>query len=129
MSPLTERALRTIKDPETGCASYDVQAFQECRQAYFLKQQNQILQKNQQTVSNTLDENAQLKIQMEGMRGELEMLKSQQVTQQAMTESDYKTQPASIGFFGSSFPWLYILFLVAAIVVTVFITKYLTKKL
>jgi len=38
---------KKYEDPETGCSSIDEVAFQSCREAYFLKQQNQILQNQQ----------------------------------------------------------------------------------
>ena len=60
-SPLTEKTLESIKtDPETGCVGANSDTvFQLCRQNYFIKQQNQILQ-NQQP-SPKPEENTQLK--------------------------------------------------------------------
>ena len=41
------RESQTYSDQETGCVSYqDKSAFEECRQSYFLKQQNIILNNN-----------------------------------------------------------------------------------
>jgi hypothetical protein len=52
----TQRTLTNIEktqyDPETGCRSGNEVAFESCRQTYFLKQQNQILQ-SQQSKQNT----------------------------------------------------------------------------
>ena len=61
-------------DPETGCRSSDQTAFQSCRQAYFLKQQNQILYQQQQSNLKSQQENSELK-------SEIETLKSQQASQ------------------------------------------------
>ena len=53
MATFEAKTFQQQTDPETGCASYDEQAFQACREAYFLKQQNQILQSQQQNNGTT----------------------------------------------------------------------------
>lgn len=46
------RDMRTYSDSETGCVVYDDRsAFEQCRQAYFLKQQN-VIPSNDTTVKN-----------------------------------------------------------------------------
>ncbi|OGZ31563.1 MAG: hypothetical protein A3H02_02545 [Candidatus Niyogibacteria bacterium RIFCSPLOWO2_12_FULL_41_13] len=79
-------------DLETGCRSSDPVAFQSCRQAYFLKQQNQILQQ-QQSSSKLYQENNELK-------SEIEALKSQQTNQdQVLNDSTMKVGTVSILIF------------------------------
>jgi len=43
--------LRIPTDPETGCKSFDPVALQSCRQAFFLKQQNELI-RQQNELSN-----------------------------------------------------------------------------
>ncbi len=86
MATLPARMFDTPPDPETGCLPY-VQGYQECRQAYFLKQQNEILQQ-QQVNSNQQQENTELKAQIEAMRQEIKTLKSQQIVQQQPAQTN-----------------------------------------
>ena len=68
------------EDSETGCKSYDAVAFESCKQAFYLKQQNQILQ-HQQTDTKLQQENTELKSQLQAMQKEIESLKSRQTVQ------------------------------------------------
>lgn len=82
-------------------------AFQLCRQNYFLKQQNQILQN--QTARPETEESAQLKT---GTQTQAEVILNPQQKETA------EINPMI----------LYALILVAVVIATVFITKHLTKK-
>ena len=104
-SPLTEKILNRMQeaDSETGCSNtLDKTAYELCRQNYFMKQQNQILQ-NQQ-ISPKPDETTS-QIQAEG------------VNNFPQKESD-----------GISYTIPYLLVLVAVVVVTAIITKRLIRK-
>ena len=83
MATILERSLQ--EDPETGCTRGE--HFEECRQNYYLKQQNQILQQKSAPVSvpvNTAPstELGELRAQIEQQKTEIESLKAQQATPQ-----------------------------------------------
>ena len=68
----------TDSDPETGCTVYnDKVAFEQCRQSYFLKQQNNILQGSTSggTTSNQITQ--ELLIENNTLKSEIAQLKSQ----------------------------------------------------
>lgn len=70
----------TPKDQETGCGPFcgDNQGieYQQCRQAYFLKQQNVLLEKQTEGL-NLKSENVGLNQQIELLQKENELLKTQ----------------------------------------------------
>jgi hypothetical protein len=114
-----------IPDKETGCVSTDAQALQACRQAYFLKQQNQILKSQKvQTVPPqaevTSPATSDLENRLQTMESQLNALN----TQQSATGS-----PRSQNIDGMSIPILpFVLILVFTIIVTAVITLYVGRK-
>ncbi|OGZ10752.1 MAG: hypothetical protein A3C93_05550 [Candidatus Lloydbacteria bacterium RIFCSPHIGHO2_02_FULL_54_17] len=125
ISAFSQAVLKGFDDPETGCVSHDQVAFQSCRQAYFLKQQNQILQ-NQQQQSNEIlrQENTGLKTQAAKIQSELDALKTQP-TSTATTGSSVQPQ---MGVNGNGNVIVFSLLLIIAILATVIITKHFSKK-
>jgi hypothetical protein len=120
------RALRVpVPDAETGCTMGDANAFQECRQAYFLKQQNQILKSQRvQTVAPQKEvaspTTSDLENRLQTMESQLNALN----TQQSVTGSS-QTQNAD----GMAVPILpFALILVFTIIVTAIITLYVGMK-
>jgi len=95
-------------DVETGCQTTNEAAFQACRQAYFLKQQNQLVQ---QQASST----AEMQSQTEQLQQELSVLKTNPPT------------PAGIVLTGKSSAAFAVIFILA-IVTTVFVTKRALRK-
>jgi phage-related minor tail protein len=65
-------------DPETGCKHND--NYEDCRQNYFLKQQNQILQQNNapQSEGTITTEVQELREQLNQQQQEIALLKSEQ---------------------------------------------------
>ena len=108
-SPLTERLLDRMSetDPETGCVGMgsDV-AFQLCRQNYFLKQQNQILQ-SQQSSQKLNGENIQL---------------------ETVSQSNTENFTTNLGFVSTNPAVLYGIILFLVVIVTVVITKLAMKN-
>jgi len=98
ISAFSQAVLKGFDDPETGCVSHDQVAFQSCRQAYFLKQQNQILQ-NQQQQSNEIlrQENTGLKTQAAKIQSELDALKTHSKDSPYQHRHDRKQCPATDG--------------------------------
>lgn len=97
-SPLTEKTLlqiRSYQDPETGCSASDKAAFEECKQSFYLKQQNEILVQ-QQTDSRLQQENTELKTQLETMRQEIETLKTQQAVTQPAAQANSNLLAANV---------------------------------
>jgi|SRR3989344_7007200 len=45
--------LRIPTDPETGCKSFDPVALQECRQVYYLRQQNDLIRQQNELSDKT----------------------------------------------------------------------------
>jgi len=109
ISEYAESILKTYEDPETGCSSRDEVAFQSCRQNYFLKQQNQILQ-NQQSNPKP-EESVQLKTE----------------TQTRVEEVNY-VQKESIESNGISPTIPYLLILIVVVAATIIITKRLILR-
>src|SRR3989338_7241762 len=111
-SPLTEKTLlqiRSYQDTETGCSASDKAALELCKQSFYLKQQNEILQ--QPKIDSKLQqENGELKVQLEQMRQEIETLKSQQITQQPEAQADSNLLAASI--YGVTLPTISLVFIV-----------------
>lgn len=70
----------TKTDQETGCVSRsnDTVAYEMCRQVYFTKQQNSILQSQN---SSTTQENANLKSQVLTMQHDIAVSENQHVNQ------------------------------------------------
>lgn len=99
--------LKPQSDSETGCVSFDPLAFQACRQAYFLKQQNQILLQ-QQASGKLKDENTMTQVQP---------------TTTAMVASSSYPQ---INESGNMI--MFSLILIIVILVTVMVTRHFSKK-
>ena len=113
-----------LKDPETGCIAYGRENLEQCKQTYYLKQQNEILSQ-QQTVSNQQQENLELKAQVETMRQEIETLKSQQVVQQPPAQTNSNLLAASIA--GVTLPNLLIIIAVIVSAAILIWRKFKTK--
>lgn len=83
----------TSKDQETGCGPFcgDNQGieYQQCRQAYFLKQQNVLLEKQTEGL-NLKTKNTELNQQIESLQKENELLKiqNQELSQTQSVVSD-----------------------------------------
>lgn len=110
-------------DTETGCSDSDPSAFQACRQAYFLKQQNQILksQKTQTIPSESKTQqqtNDELLTRLETMEKQISAI----TTQEAL---EGKTQSNEVGV--SLLPFIFVL--IAAVLATAMFTFYMTKRL
>lgn len=107
---ILERAIEKAgeTDTETGCTNtLNKEAFELCRQNYYLKQQNQILQDKQSEVKN-------------------ENIEEIGTTTQTQEAGNSATIGATVNGIRPSL--LYALTIVATIIVTVVITKYLTKR-
>lgn len=107
--------LQNEVDPETGCKHNS--SYEQCRQTYFLKQQNQILQ---QPSSNSQEKTHQLESEISEMKQELETLQTQQ------TDSD--TQTTSDNFLDGYTALMFAGLIVISIVATAIITKLIIKK-
>lgn len=96
-------------DPETGCVR-GYNDYEQCRTNFFLKQQNQIL-KNQQSSSNNGD------------------AKVMGTTTEAQIETQANNNLAAVeaAMGGFSFPLTYVLIIIATMVITAVVTRYLTK--
>lgn len=105
-------------DPETGCLPY-VQGYQECRQAFFLKQQNEIL-REQQAQGQLQQENAELKSEIQVLRQEIETLKTSSAEQAAVPQS------AQLAATLVSAPAFYI---TGAIIIIAVVTYFIARKL
>lgn len=95
MATILERTLQ--EDPETGCTPGE--HLEECRQNYYLKQQNQILQQQKSgtpsaSVNTTSDiELEELRAQIEQQKTEIESLKTQQVPPQNFGNNPIPASP------------------------------------
>jgi hypothetical protein len=117
-------------DKETGCSSSDAQALQACRQAYFLKQQNQILkqQKGQAIVPQTAQTKAvnspatsDFENRFQTMERRIEDINSQQsiaASHQIKNDDELVSLPA--------LP--FVLLLIFTIILTATITFYVGRK-
>ena len=111
------RSKKEYDDVETGCHTTDEVALQSCRQTYFLKQQNQLTQKQASLKSNA--DNIELQAQLDAIKNELSTLKAQQPIE--------SSTPSGIILSGGLLVVLTLSFLVA-IIVTVVITRRMIKK-
>jgi ElaB/YqjD/DUF883 family membrane-anchored ribosome-binding protein len=120
MATILERTLQ--EDPETGCTPGE--HFEECRQNYYLKQQNQILQQQKtdassapaNTTSNT--ELEELRAQIEQQKTEIESLKIEQATPQNLDNNPTPTSPYPLIGIG----------LIIGLVVGIILIKLLKRK-
>jgi hypothetical protein len=95
-------------DPETGCSTpLDKTAYELCRQTYYTKQQNQILQNQQSKITPTPEESTQPKTDT-----------------QTQVEKVYVQKEGIV----VSPTILYVSVLIVIVIATIFITKYFTKK-
>jgi hypothetical protein len=88
MSTILERILQG--DQETGCTPGE--HFEECRQNYYLKQQNQILQQ-QKSAPVSVPANTTSNTELEELRAEIESLKTQQVQPQNLNNNSTPASP------------------------------------
>lgn len=91
--------LNVQRDPETGCA-YDCgerHDYEQCRQSYFLKQQNQILKNKQSiTVSPSTSSDTTTEAKIENLQEQIKTIQSRPAD---VTVSQYPTYLfAVIGF-------------------------------
>lgn len=127
-SPLTEKTLiqiRSFQDPETGCSASDKAAFELCKQSFYLKQQNEILQQPP-TDSRLQQENVELKLQLEEIKQEIETLKSQQVIPQPEARADNNLLAASIS--GATLPTISLVFVLGISVAFLVGRKFFKKQ-
>ncbi len=108
-----------LKDPETGCVAYGTENFEQCKQTFYLKQQNEIL-REQQAQGQLQQENSELKSELQELRQEIEMLKASSTEQTAIPQS------AQLAATLGGAPALYIVGTILAIAVAIFL---IAKKL
>jgi hypothetical protein len=106
-------------DAETGCHTTNEAALQACRQAFFLKQQNLLIQK-QQASEKLKDENTTLQAELETVKSELNALKTQSTQTQTYV-------PQRIIWDGS-IVMIFVLILIVVVVATALITKVVIRK-
>ena len=100
------REMKTYSDSETGCYSYDdQQAFESCKQTYYLKKQNEILSQQENVVvseqNNTDQEDIEsMKSQIETMQQEIELQQKEITT--AKIQQDIQAPQKGDIFFAES---------------------------
>ena len=101
------REMKTYSDSETGCYSYDdQQAFESCKQAYYLKEQNEILSQQENVPvleqNNNIDQEdiELMKSQIETMQQEIELQQKEITT--AKTQQDVQVPQKDNIFFAES---------------------------
>ena len=106
VSFLNPEMRKTYSDSETGCNSYsDQQAFESCKQTYYLKKQNEILSQQENTSVPEQDNTDQkdielMKVQIETMQQEIELQQKEITT--AKTQQDVQIPQKDNIFFAES---------------------------
>ncbi|MEA2088706.1 MAG: hypothetical protein U9O55_02610 [Patescibacteria group bacterium] len=97
------REMKTYSDPETGCYSYnDQQAFESCKQTYYLKKQNEILSQQENNFvpeRNNIDQKdiELMKSQIETMQQKIELQQKKIIA--AKTQQDVQISQKDNIFF------------------------------
>lgn len=114
------REMKTYSDSETGCYSYDdQQAFESCKQTYYLKNQNEILsQQGGDSVSeqNNMDQKdiELMKSQIETIQQEIELQQKEIIA--VKTQQDIQIPQKDNIFFANSQNTLVLYLLIILIV-------------
>ena len=119
MATFPSKMYEKLQDPETGCAAYGFENLEQCKQTFYLKQQNEIL-REQQAQGQLQQENAALKSELQELRQEIETLKASSMEQVAIPQN------AQLAATLVSAPALYIVGAILAITIAAF---FIAKKL
>ena len=114
-------------DPETGCRACGDNArikYEQCRQAYYLKKQNEILEQQQDGLE-LQQENTQLKLQLQTLQRQLE---SQQKEIATLTKQVSQKQKGLFTLTLQSIPRVYLLIVLTVLVIGVVIAILTRKK-
>lgn len=119
MATFPAKMYQQLKDPETGCVAYGTENFEQCKQTFYLKQQNEIL-RGQQSQGQLQQENTELKSEIQVLRQEIEMLKASSAEQAAAPQN------AQLAATLVSAPAFYI---TGAIIIVAVVTYFIARKL
>lgn len=119
MATFQAETYQKLKDPETGCVAYGTENLEQCKQTFYLKQQNEIL-REQQGQGQLQQENAELKSEIQVLRQEIETLKASSAEQAA------SPQNAQLAATLASTPAFYI---TGAVIIIAAATYFIARKL